>query len=185
LPGGVEQQVDFEVSPQTDAFVRELTACQAVLRGYCEAALGPCEDAKDAWQQTNVTLWRKATDWQIGSQFLPWALAVARFEVLAVIRDRQRERLVFDSDVAELMADEARDQALAGGFRRAALERCLAKLPDRQRGMLFAHYVAGASMAEIAAAQQMGMSAVKVLLLRVRRSLADCIGKHLPREEQA
>jgi hypothetical protein len=33
------------------------------------------------------------------------ALAVARYEVLAVIRDRQRERLMFDDDVALMMAD--------------------------------------------------------------------------------
>ncbi len=86
--------------PQNDLFIRELTNCQAVLCGYCRAALGgPSEDAKDAWQRTNVTLWRKAAEWRPETDFLPWALAVARFEVLATVRDRQRELLAFDSDV--------------------------------------------------------------------------------------
>ena len=165
-----------------DAFVKALTDCQPVLRGYCRSALGPGEDAKDAWQSTNVTLWRKSADWQPGTPFLRWALAVARFEVLAVIRDRQRERLVFDADVAELMADAGMEQALEADPRNHALARCLDRLNDRHRGMLTAHYLAGSPMAEIAAAHGMKPGAVKVLLLRLRRLLADCIEKLQPRE---
>lgn len=165
-----------------DAFVKALTACQSVLRGYCRSALGPGEDAKDAWQSTNVALWRKSADWQPGTPFLRWALAVARFEVLAVIRDRQRTRLVFDEDVAEMMADAGAEQALEADPRGNALARCLDRLNDRHRGMLLAHYLAGSSMAEIATTHGMKPGAVKVLLLRVRRLLAECIGRLQPQE---
>ncbi len=171
---------DSPVPPQPpgDAFVRELTEYQSALRGYCEAALGHGEDAKDAWQKTNVKLWQKSASWQPGTKFLAWALAVARFEVLAVIRDRQRERIVFDSDVAGLMADAALHHAEASSARDETLALCLEKLPPRQRKVLAAHYVAGRTMAEIASSHGMGLSAVKVLLLRVRRALAECIDKH-------
>ncbi len=169
--------------PQNDLFIRELTNCQAVLCGYCRAALGgPSEDAKDAWQRTNVTLWRKAAEWRPETDFLPWALAVARFEVLATVRDRQRERLAFDSDVIELMADESVQAAVEGESRREALDHCTGNLPDRQRRILFGHYVAGFPLAEIASANGMKEGAVKVLLLRVRRSLANCIENYMRRE---
>ena len=170
-------------TPQPDdAFVQALTECQVALRGYCEAALGHGEDAKDAWQHTNVALWRKAADWQPGTRFISWALAVARFEVLAVIRDRQRERLLFDSDVAELMADEAAHHAEGLSARREALAVCMDKLPPKQREVLTAHYLADHAQADIAKAQGMGLSAVKVLLLRVRRALAECIERQLQKE---
>ena len=171
--------------PPDDAFVQALTECQVALRGYCEAALGHGEDAKDAWQRTNVALWRKAADWQRGTRFLSWALAVARFEVLAVIRDRQRERLLFDSDVAEMMADEAVHHAEALPARREALSICIEKLAPRPREVLTAHYLADSRLSDIAAAQGMGLSAVKVLLLRVRRALAECIGRQLQKEARA
>jgi RNA polymerase sigma-70 factor (ECF subfamily) len=165
-----------------DAFVRALTDCQSVLRGYCQSSLGPGEDAKDAWQRTNLVLWRKAADWQPDTKFLPWALAVARFEVLAVIRDRQRERLIFDDDVVELMAEEGMERAMEADPRSDALASCLDRLQDHHRQMLFAHYVTGSSLAEIADTHGKKEGAVKVLLLRVRRALAECIEKLQPRE---
>ncbi len=168
--------------PPEDAFVHALTEAQLVLRAYCESALGHGEDAKDACQRTNVALWRKAASWNSEIPFVSWALAFAKFEVLAVIRDRQRERVLFDSDVAELMAEAAFDQAPATLPRTAHLALCLEKLQIRQREMLNLHYVSGLSIAEIATTKEMGVSAVKVFLLRVRRALAECIAQQEARE---
>ena len=168
-----------------DAFVHALTEAQLPLRAYCEASLGRGEDSKDAWQRTNVALWRKAAAWDTATPFLPWALGFAKFEVLAVIRDRGRERVLFDSDVAELMAEAALERAPSAPARSAQLATCLEKLSDRQREMLQLHYTAGLSIAEIADAQKMGVSAVKVFLLRVRRALAECIQRQENKEALA
>jgi RNA polymerase sigma-70 factor (ECF subfamily) len=170
------------LEPPDDAFLRALTEAQPALRAYCEASLGHGEEAKDAWQRTNMVLWRKSREWQPGTKFLRWALTVARFEVLAVIRDRQRERLVFADDVAELMADAAASEVATHDLLREALAHCIEKLQPRQREVLAAHYVFGHSLAEIAAARGAGLSATKVLLLRVRRSLAECIERQTIRE---
>ncbi|MEY2598285.1 MAG: polymerase sigma factor SigV [Verrucomicrobiota bacterium] len=172
-------------TPPDDAFVHALTEAQLPLRAYCEAALGHGEDAKDAWQRTNVALWRKAAQWNPEVPFVSWALAFAKFEVLAVIRDRQRERVLFDSDVAELMAEAALEQTPAALPRSAQLAVCLEKLSGKQRDLLNLHYVSGLSMAEIAENQKMGLSAIKVFLLRVRRALADCIQQQETREARA
>lgn len=162
-------------------FVRALTESQTALRAYCEAALGHCEEAKDAWQKTNIVLCQKAGAWNPETRFLPWALAVARYEVLAVIRDRQRERLMFDDDVALMMADASVPHAYAHDVRSEALARCSEKLQPRHREVLTSHYVFGHAQSEIAKAQGMGLSAVKVLLLRLRRNLAACIARQLER----
>ena len=161
------------------AFVMALTESQTALRAYCEASLGHKEEGKDAWQRTNLVLWRKAGEWDQKKRFLPWALAVARYEVLAVIRDRQRDLLVFDEDVALAMVDESLHVAEAVGARRDALAQCTEKLQPRHREVLSAHYVLGHPHAEIAASHRMRLSAVKVLLMRLRRSLADCIERRL------
>ncbi len=170
-------------SPPPDAtFVRALTESQTALRAYCEAALGHCEEAKDAWQKANIVLWQKAGEWDAQTRFMPWALAVARFEVLAVVRDRQRERLMFDDDVARMMADASLEHAETHDIRSEALARCTAKLQPRHRKALTSHYVFGHSQAEIASAHGMSVGAVKVLLLRLRRSLAECIERQLSQQ---
>jgi RNA polymerase sigma-70 factor (ECF subfamily) len=169
----------------SDAFISALTEAQISLRAYCEAALGHGEDSKDAWQRTNLALWRKAASWNASIPFLPWATGFAKFEVLAVIRDRQRERVLFDSDVAELMAETAFHHAPTPHARSAHLGLCLEKLPRRHREILHLHYVSGLSIAEIAESRKMGLSAVKVFLLRVRRALAECIQQQETREARA
>ena len=161
--------------PSDADFVKALTESQSALRAYCEAALGHCEEAKDAWQKTNLVLWRKASEWNPETRFLSWALAVARYEVLAVIRDRQRERLMFDEDVALLMADESLLPAQAYEGRAEALSHCMQKIQKRHQDLLTAHYVFGHAQTVIASAHGMGLSAVKVLLFRLRRTLANCI----------
>ena len=164
----------------SDAFLLALSESQTALRGYCEASLGPGEDAKDAWQRTNLVLWKKSASWDPSTPFLRWALAVARYEVLAVVRDRSRERLVFDPDVVELMAAEADPIARDSTARQQALRHCLERLSDRARRLVESHYLH--DHPQDAAARQLGMKpgAARVALLRARRFLAECIERRLP-----
>ena len=76
-------------------------------------------------------------------------------------------------------------QAEEHDSRRDALTHCVEKIPLHQREVLTAHYVLGHSVAEIAQARGMGLSAVKVLLLRLRRLLAGCIERRLVTEAQS
>jgi RNA polymerase sigma-70 factor (ECF subfamily) len=168
-----------------DQFISALTEHQAALRGYCQAALGSGEEAKEALQRTNIVLWKKASDWDANTPFLRWALRVARFEVLATIRDKQRERLVFDADVVELMADDTVIEAETQPARREALEHCLSRLKAEHRELLSAHYALGKSVREIAELRGQGLSAIKGMMLRLRRTLAGCIERRLAAEETA
>jgi RNA polymerase sigma-70 factor (ECF subfamily) len=167
----------------SEAFIRALTDSQIALRGYCQASLGHSEEAKEALQRTSIVLWKKCDEWDPATAFLPWAITVAKFEVLGVIRDRKRDqkRFVFDSDIVALMVDEASDMMDSVSDRAAALEACLELLNDRNRETLAAYYVHGKSIQEIAFGQRKGTSALKVLLLRLRRKLGDCIQGRLAR----
>lgn len=164
-------------SGPSDAFVRALTESQTALRGYCQASLGHGEEAKEALQRTSIVLFKKSTDWDPDTEFLRWAISVAKFEVLGVIRDRQRERqrYLFDSDVVEQMVDEAQHTVASSDHRTEALDACLAKLSAKNRDLLSAYYARGSSIEEIATSANRGLSAVKVMLLRLRRRLGECI----------
>ncbi len=162
---------------QNEAFVSALTRSQSALRGFCYAALGHGEEAEEALQRTNIVLWKKCSDWDPETEFLRWATAVARFEVKGVLRDRSRvrRRMLFDSDVAEQLMDEAVDVVRQTPERLVALEECLEKVSMKNRGVLSAFYFQGKTISEISAAERRGESAIKVMLMRVRRSLGECI----------
>lgn len=166
--------------PQDETrFIEALTRHQPALEAFCYANLANREDAREVLQATCVKLWQKAGDWDPGTEFLPWAFTVARFTILSHYRDQKRDRLVFDEDVVQAMADEIEEAAIAFSDRRDALAKCMDKLDQRHRGLLHAHYTVSQSLREIAEASGRSLSAVKMTLLRIRQQLSACIEREM------
>jgi RNA polymerase sigma-70 factor, ECF subfamily len=165
--------------PNSSRFIAALTRHQPALEAFCHAQLANRQDAHEALQATCVKLWEKAADWDPETEFLPWAFAVARFTVLSHIRDRMRDRLIFDEDVMLAMAEETETFAAEFEDRREALGACLQKLKPEQRDLLHDHYIAGRSVRELSENTGRGESAVKMILLRLREQLSTCIERQL------
>ena len=160
-------------------FIEALTRHQPALEAFCHAKLARRQDAQEALQSTCVKLWEKSGEWDPATEFLPWAFAVARFTVLSHIRDRMRDRLVFDEDVVLAMADDTEIAVEQFEDRRAALGECLQKLKPEQRDLVQEHYIAGRSVRELSLATSRSQSAVKMILLRLREQLSACIERQL------
>ncbi len=160
-------------------FIAALTRHQPALEAFCHAQLAHRQDAQEALQATCVKLWEKSGEWNPETEFLPWAFAVARFTVLSHLRDRMRDRLVFDEDVVLAMTDATERVATQFEDRREALGTCLQKLKPEQRDLLQAHYIAGRTVREMSGATGRGESAVKMTLLRLREQLSACIERQL------
>lgn len=160
-------------------FIEALTRHQPALEAFCHANLANRDDAREVLQATYVKLWQKASDWNPETEFLPWAFTVARFTVLAHIRDQMRDRLVFDEDIVHAMASETEAAAAEFDERREALSHCMKKLNPEQRGLLHEHYTASRSLVDIADATRRSLSAVKMTLLRLRQQLSECIERQI------
>jgi len=160
-------------------FIEAITRHQPVLEAFCHANLARREDAWEVLQETNLKLWKKSADWDPETEFLPWAFAVARFTILSHFRDRSRDRLVFDADVIESMAIETEQYASELPERREALGGCIQRLSSDHRHLLHQHYNEGKSLREIARESGRGESAIKMIMLRLRKSLGDCIQHEL------
>ena len=162
-----------------EADVQQLTACQGRLRGFILASLGNYADTADVLQRTNLILWKKAAEFTPEADFVPWALSIARYEILAFRRDSHRDRHVFSDDVTNLMLESAASEVADHGERTAALRRCLEKLPRRNRDLLSMKYGSGKTIRELARDAQRSEDSIKSLLLRIRKSLERCIESKL------
>lgn len=160
-------------------FIEALTRHQPALEAFCHANLANREDAREALQNTNLKLWEKAADWNPATPFLPWAFAVARFTILSLVRDKARDRLVFDEEVIHAMAAETETAASEFPERRDALRVCLQKVKAEQRSLIDAHYIGGRTLRELAAATERSESALKMMMLRLRQQLSECIQRQL------
>ncbi|MAT72715.1 MAG: RNA polymerase subunit sigma-70 [Planctomycetaceae bacterium] len=162
-----------------ESFVQELTAAQASLRAYITASLGRASDVPDVLQRANLALWKNAENYQAGTNFLAWAITIARYEILAYCRDKSRDRHVFPENIAALMLDIALDARPEPSDRQEALQHCLGKLPKQHYAMLRRRYFDGQSTTEIAASMKRTENAVKCALVRVRKTLQSCIETRL------
>ncbi len=151
---------------KTELFVQHLTQHQNRLYGYIYSLLGDHSRAADVLQETNLVLWRKA----------------ARFQLLAHLRDQQRDRLLLDAQLAETISQQVVAQAEQVDTIRSALRRCMQLLTPANRDLLERRYFHSSSLDEIAGSVHRTVGAIKVALVRIRRQLAECVQKQLAEE---
>jgi len=169
-------------SDSLDAFARELTRHQARLRGLIRCLLFDRKDVEDVWQDTNVTLLKKAADFSPGTDFWAWASQVARYQVLTHCKKLKRDKLVLAEELLHQIAAEVIDRGPEIECRREALDACLAKLPQPQRQLLELRYGPKTSIEAIAASMSRTPNAIRQALFRIRGALLACMEKRLAAE---
>ena len=169
------------MNSDSEEFVRLLTEAQGPVYGYLMTLIPDRSRARDLLQETNITLWKKAATFEEGTNFNAWACKIAYFHVLSFRRKMAREKLVFDDDILDYLA-ERNDDRLIQDFtkdRNAALKACMQKLSDKQRKLVEERYKPGASVQRIAADQGRTVGAISQTLYRIRHNLMQCIEKTL------
>jgi len=163
-------------------FVARLTANQGALYAFIASLIGGLDQANDVLQETNLKLCRKAFEYDPAQPFLRWAYAFARNEVLSWRTRQARSRLVFDADLVAKIADLFENVEESAEKHLAALEKCVEKLPARQRELVAARYGRGEALQDIATRLQMPQNAAAALFYRLRKALADCVEISLGKE---
>src|SRR5438445_5692787 len=106
-------------------FLLLLTSHQSTLYAAITAMLGGAEGAQDVLQETNVVLLEKAGEYDVARPFVPWALAFARFQVLAWRKRQSRDRLVLNEELFAALADRLAVESAPPNRRLDAIETCL------------------------------------------------------------
>jgi len=173
--------MDSEDSRQI-RFLKLYTANELAIRAYVRTLVPSRDDVEEVMQEVAVVLWKKFADYPTGEDFRKWAFAVSRYEALAWLRDRARDRLVFNQDVLDLIAKEAEVRSDYHQRQREALDRCLEKLPQPQRELVQQAYRPGTRIDQLA--EHRGQSAMSLykLLQRIRTALLECTRQRLLEE---
>jgi RNA polymerase sigma-70 factor (ECF subfamily) len=172
--------VVMTADPET--FVRLLTECQSRLYAYIATIVPDFVAANEVLSETNAALWRKSSDFQVGTEFSCWALRVAYFEVLAYQKRRRSDRHIFDGELLAQLADRAAELSEDFCERRLALRGCMQKLSSRNRELLNLRYHSGVPVQEIAQRRGKSPNAISHMLFRIRSTLAECIERTLGTE---
>jgi RNA polymerase sigma-70 factor (ECF subfamily) len=167
------------------AFLRLFVQNQRRLYAYILTLVLHRADADDVFQEVSLILWDKFDTAQPPNDFAAWACRIAYFKVLDYRKKHQRDRLQFNQELLDRLADSAFAQggALQLEARNEALAGCISKLGAADRDLLARRFTEGASVQAIAAEAGRSAEAVYKALAKIRKALFDCVTRTLARGE--
>ena len=169
-------------SPQGGDFGLLLTNAQPGLLRYITTLVGDREAANTILQETNLLLWRKIDEFEVGTNFEAWATRTAYWQVKAFSRDRGRDRHVFGELLVDQLADRT-DHRDDFDQTKQLLQTCMKKLRTVDREMLDMKYHQELTMEQMSGITGKTIAAIKGSLLRIRRNLRICIESKRNTEE--
>jgi len=155
----------------------DAAACRLVVTRYLPQVLAlgrrmlnDAAEAEDVAQDAMLRLWQMAPRWREDAPVGAWLYRVAHN--LAIDRIRRRRPMV-DVEAAIGLADPAPTpvERLIERERKAAVERAIAALPERQRTAIALVHTLEMGNIEAAASMEISVEALESLLSRGRRAL--------------
>jgi RNA polymerase sigma-70 factor (ECF subfamily) len=166
-------------------FERLFSQCEPDIKAFIFTLLPHWPDAEDVLQRTRIVLWQKFLQFQPGSNFKAWALQVARFEVSNFRRTQRSDRLCFDDELVDSLAEVHGSLIDELERRRAALDQCLKKLRTSDRQIIRHCYGPRATTIKVAAERlRRPVNTLYKALNRIRRTLAECVHQAIGEEQK-
>jgi RNA polymerase sigma-70 factor, ECF subfamily len=132
-------------------------------------------DADDIMQETSIVMFEKFDDFQTGTDFFPWAAAVAKYQVLNFLKKKKRDNLVFDQEIVEMLSGEGKERVEKFDEWIEALRKCVSKLHPTDRQLLKFLYYEKTNVKAIADRFGSSFQAVYRSLSRVNGLLLRCV----------
>jgi len=158
-----------------EEFLRRFLGEERLLRAFLYSATGSAEAAEDLLQTVATTLWAKWDEFDAGRPFRPWALGMARLEVLKWRQRLARSKEVLSEEAVALLAETTAEVAPEADVRQRFLAECLKALKGVPRLAMELKYGEELRIAEIAERLGRSVGAVEMMLVRSRRALRDCM----------
>lgn len=164
-----------------EEFSQLVTESQKRLYAYIYSLTGHTSSSWDVLQETNLVLWAKREEFKKGTNFNAWAHTVARFQVMAFLRDKTREPLsLLTPEIFEKLEAETKPELETHEARLKALGFCVKQLAPAASNIIRWHYEEKLSLKTISSRISMTTNAVKQALFRARRTLQQCVESSLP-----
>jgi RNA polymerase sigma-70 factor, ECF subfamily len=165
-------------------FVRLLAEHERRLSAYVHTVIPLWQDADDVLQNTKLRLWEQFDSFRPGTDFAGWAFTVAGYMVRAHRTRCQRQRICFSDELlGKITQHMSASTASTRDDRLLALVECVKVLSDASRRLLRLFCTGNQQIKDIARDLGQSAPATRMALLRVRRSLFDCVRKRLDEEQ--
>jgi RNA polymerase sigma-70 factor (ECF subfamily) len=119
-------------STNPQAFLTLFTPNNRAIFHFILSMIPNWNDAQDVMQETSRVLWERFHQFEPGTDFVAWAVTIAKYQAMSYRKQKSRQKSVFlPDDLLELVASEYTHDKVSD--RAFALRYCLAQLNDSDR----------------------------------------------------
>jgi len=167
---------------QVELFVQLLQANRNRIYAYILGLVTRKNDADDIMQETTIVMWRKFSQFQKGTDFVAWALTIARYQVLNYRKKIPNSRMVFGETVMANLENEAAEVIKHYDERIDVLKKCVKKLGDNEKRLIFMRYEENCPSRLIAERFGYSIRGINKAIARIHDILLRCIRRNMAAE---
>ena len=171
-----------EINEKTERFLHLLTENQGRVYAYVLSLCPHRSDADDIMQDTITVMWRKFDDYKKGTDFIAWAITIAKYTIFSFMRKKKKGHLHFDEATMNTLEGRSKRMVKAIDSKVDALEECIKKLPDSDTKLLKLRYFEDLSVKTIAGRFDRSTRSIYKNISRVHLALIRCIKRSLDGE---
>jgi|SRR6185436_6836063 len=166
------QEVRVASEAGRDAVLREFVRHRSSLFAVVLSLVRDFNLAEEVLQEVAVVVCDQWSEFKPGTQFVAWAMRIARNKIFNLTRAARRE-IVLAPEALEAIEQAAAAEARTGWFE--ALQKCMEGLEGRAGEILLLRYREGLNGQEISRRLNMTVTAVHMALSRARSAVARCV----------
>ena len=164
-------------------FIRLYQSTERRLYGFVLSLIPNWSEADDIVQETAVVMWSKFKEFEQGTDFTAWALSIARFQVLNHLKKKKSDQKKFSASALHAIEESYISSSDRYDDLRDALQKCLHKLPDKDKELIRMRYELNSKIRVVADRIGRSIDAVYKSLNRVHIQLLNCIRRTIWTQE--
>lgn len=174
-----DTNVIFKEPDKTDRFLMLMAPLQGRIYAYILSLWPNRAEAEDILQETIMVMWSKFDAYESGTDFLAWAITIAKYSVMTFRNKSRHSSCRFDNDLIAMLEGKS-DRFLSKlDDRMVALQECVKKLPNKNLVFIQLRYDQGLTAQTIAGRFDISTRAVYKVLARIHDVLLRCVRQRL------
>ncbi len=165
-----------------DEFLRLLLVNRRRIYSYILKYVLNMSDAEDIMQETVSIMWRKFDQFEAGTAFGAWGVAIAKNEVLKLNSKAFHSKVLYTPEVADFIEQHRTTYSDSTQVYLESLKTCMEKLPENDRRMIQMQYEHGLTIKAIAEKINQSVHVLYKKFSRIHRSLMQCVNKTVAAE---
>ena len=139
-------------------------------------------DADDIMQETVSVMWSRFDEFEPNSNFAAWGMQIARYKIYNFRKQNKRQQ--FSEESLKMIQQASCGVLDTKVEQNDALQRCLVKLPERDRKLITLRYMREMSFKRISEITGRSVNGLYHTVARIHRVLLHCIHRVMTAEER-